>query len=58
MEITKKLQPVKDKAYHLFTEVEGQGEKQEQVVTTVERHLEGPINDAIIHKFVEKEVLA
>jgi hypothetical protein len=36
MEVTEKLQPIQDKAYQLFTEVEGQGAELEQVVTTVE----------------------
>jgi hypothetical protein len=58
MEITQKLQPVQDKAYQLFTEVEGQGAELEQVVTTTEQRLEGPINDAVIHEFTEKEVVA
>jgi hypothetical protein len=58
MEITQKLQHVQDKAYQLFPEVEGQGIELEQVVTTIEQHLEGPINDALIHEFTEKEVIA
>jgi hypothetical protein len=48
MEVTKKLQSVQDKAYQLFTEVEGQGSKLEQVVTSTKQCLEGPINDAVI----------
>jgi hypothetical protein len=58
MEITHKLQPMQDKAYQLFTEVEGQGAELEQVVTTTEQCLEGTINDAVIHQFVEKEAVA
>jgi hypothetical protein len=58
MEITQKLQPVQDKAYQLFTEVEGQGAELEQVVTIEEQHLEGPINDEVIHEFAEKEAIA
>jgi hypothetical protein len=49
---------VQDKAYQLFTKVEGQGEELEKVVTTEEQCLEGPINDAVIHEFTEKEVIA
>jgi hypothetical protein len=49
---------VKDKAYQLFTEVEGQGEELEKVVTKAEHRLEGPINDGVIHEFVEKKVIA
>jgi len=58
MEVTQKLQPVQEKAYQLFIEVEGQGAELEQVVTTVEQCLEGPINDAVIQEFVEQEVIA
>jgi hypothetical protein len=58
MEVTQRLQPVQDKAYQLFTEVEGRGEKLEQVVNAVEQHLEGPVNDSFIQDFVEKEVIA
>jgi hypothetical protein len=58
MEVTQRLQPVQDKAYQLFTEVEGRGEELEQVVTAAEQHLEGPINDAVIQEFAEQEVMA
>ena len=53
MEVTQKLQPVQDKDYQLFTKVESQGENLEQVVTTTEHCLEGPINDALIQEFLE-----
>ena len=53
MEITQKLQPVQDKAYKLFTEVEGQGEELEKVATTTEQHLEGPIDDVVIQEFAK-----
>jgi hypothetical protein len=53
MEATKRLQPIQDRAYQLFTEVEVQGAKIEQFVTTVEQRLEGPINDAVIQDFIE-----
>jgi len=49
---------MQDKAYQLFTEVEGQRVELEQVVTTTEQCLEVPINDAVIHEFTEKEVVA
>jgi hypothetical protein len=49
---------VQDKAYQLFTEVEGQGAELEQVVTTTEQRLKGPINDATIQEFAEQEVIA
>jgi hypothetical protein len=58
VEVTQRLQPVQDKAYQLFTEVEGQGPELEQVVTIVEQCLEGPVNDAVIQEFVEQEVIA
>ena len=58
MEVNHNIQLVQDKAYQLFTEVEGQGAELEQVVTIEEQHLEGPINDEIIHGFVEKEFVA
>jgi hypothetical protein len=58
MEVTQRLQPVQDKAYQLFTEVEGQGAELEQVVTTAEQRLEGPINDAVIQEFIEQEAIA
>jgi hypothetical protein len=58
MEINQKLQPVQDKAYQLFTEVEVQGEDLEKVVTTTEQHLEGPINDAVIHEFAKNKAIA
>jgi hypothetical protein len=58
MEVTQKIQPVQEKAYQLFTEVEGQGAELEQVATSAEQCLEGPINDALIQEFVEQEVVA
>jgi hypothetical protein len=39
MEVTQKLQPIQEKSYQLFTEVEGQGADLEQVVTTAEHRL-------------------
>jgi hypothetical protein len=53
MEVTQRLQPVQDKSYQLFTEIEGRGEKLEHVVATVEQCLEGPVNEAFIQEFVE-----
>ena len=58
MEVTQRLQPVQDKGYQLFTEVEGQGEQLEQVVTAPEQCLEGPVNNAVIQEFIKKEVIA
>ena len=58
MEVTQKLQLVQEKGYQFFTEVEGQEVELEQIVTTIEQRLEGPINDAFIQYFVEQEVVA
>jgi hypothetical protein len=58
MEITQWLQPVQDKACQLFTEVEIRGVELEHVVTTTKQCLEGPLNDAVIQEFTEKEVIS
>ena len=58
MEVTKRLQPVQEKAYQLFTKVEGRGEELEKVVNAVEQRLEGPVNDAVIQEFFEQEIIA
>jgi cation transport ATPase len=47
---------VQEKACQLFTEVENQGVELEQVVSTAEQHLEGPVSDALIQEFTEQEV--
>jgi hypothetical protein len=57
MEVTQKLQPVQEKDYQLFTEVEGRGTELEKVVTMTEQCLEGPINDAVIQAFAKKETV-
>jgi hypothetical protein len=57
MEVTQWLQPVQDKAYHLFTEVEGQGAELEQVVITAKQCLEGHVNEVFIQEFVEQEAM-
>jgi hypothetical protein len=57
MEVTQPLQPVQDKAYQLFIEVESQGEELELVVNATEQFLEGPVNDMVIQEFVEKEAM-
>jgi hypothetical protein len=49
---------VQDKACQLFTEVESQGAELEQVVSTTEQCLEGPVNDTLIQEFVEQEAIA
>jgi hypothetical protein len=53
MEVTQQLQPVQDKACQLFIEVESRGAEMEQIVTTTEQRLEGPVNDAVILEFTE-----
>jgi hypothetical protein len=58
MEVTQRLQPIQDKAYQLFTEVEGRGEELEQVVTAAEQCLEGPVNEVVIQEFTAQEVMA
>jgi hypothetical protein len=58
MEVTQRLQPVQDKAYQLFTEIEGRGAELEQVVTAAEQCLEGPVNEAVIQEFTEQEAVA
>jgi hypothetical protein len=58
MEVTQRIQPIQDEACQLFTEIEGQGAKLEEVVIAVEQRLEGPVNEAVIQEFVEQEVMA
>jgi len=41
----------------LFSEIEFRGEKLEQVITAAEQRLEGPANEVVIQKFVEKETI-
>jgi hypothetical protein len=53
MEATQRLQPIQDEACQLFTEIEGQGEELEQVITAAEQRLEGHVNEAVIQEFVE-----
>jgi type II secretory pathway predicted ATPase ExeA len=57
MEVTQRLQPTQDEACQLFTEIEGQGEELEQVVTAAEQRLEGPVNKAVIQEFIEQEAV-
>jgi hypothetical protein len=56
--VTQKLQPSQDVAFLLFEEIEGRGIELEQVVTSVEKCLEGPVNEAVIQEFAEQEALA
>jgi hypothetical protein len=56
--VNQRLQPVQDEAFQLLAKIEGRGEKLEQVITTDEQHLEGPVNEVVIQEFVEQEVMA
>jgi hypothetical protein len=51
MEVTQRLQPIQDEACQLFAEIEGRGTELEQVITTAEQRLEGPVNEAVIQEF-------
>jgi hypothetical protein len=42
----------------VFKEIEGQGSQLDQVVATMEHHLEGPVIEKIIQEFVEQEAQA
>jgi hypothetical protein len=43
MEVTQRLQPVQEEAYVGFEEIKGQGSQLDQVVVTMEQHLEGHV---------------
>jgi uncharacterized protein YhaN len=58
VEVTQRLQPVQDKAYQLFTKIEGRGAELEKVVPTGEQRLEGPVKDEVIQDFTEQEAVA
>jgi hypothetical protein len=58
MEVTQRLQPVQDASCQLFEEIEGRGEELENVVTSFEQRLEGPMNKSILQEFTEQEALA
>jgi hypothetical protein len=49
---------VQDEACTRFEEIEGQCTQLEQVVTIVEKHLEGPVTEQVLQEFAEKEALA
>ena len=57
MEVSQRIQPVREKACQLFTEVENQGVELKQVVSAAEQRLEGPVNDALIKEFTEQDVV-
>jgi hypothetical protein len=49
---------VQDEACTLFEEIEGRGAELEQVVTTVEQRLEGPVTEKVIQDFTKQDALA
>jgi hypothetical protein len=51
MEVTQRLQPLQDEACMIFEEIEGQGSNLDQVVATVEQHMEGPVIEQVIQEF-------
>jgi hypothetical protein len=57
MEVTLRLQPVQDEACTLFEDIEEQSAQLEQVVTTMEQCLEGPVTEKSIHEFIKQEAL-
>jgi len=57
MEVTQRLQLVQDEACTIFEEIEGQGSQLDQVVATVEQHLEGPVTKQVIQEFAKQEAL-
>jgi hypothetical protein len=57
MEVTQRLQPIQDKYFQLFEEIEGRRTELENIVVVVEQRLEGPINETVIQKFLEQEAL-
>jgi hypothetical protein len=48
MEVTQILQLVQDESCMHFEEIEGKGSQLEQVVTIMERHLEGHVTEKLI----------
>jgi hypothetical protein len=58
IEVTQRLQHVQDESCTIFEEVEGQGSQLEQLVATVEQHLEGPVTKQVIQEFTKQEALA
>jgi hypothetical protein len=55
VEVTQKLQPMKDEACKVFKEIDGQGSQLDQVVTTVEQCLEEPVREKTIQELAKKE---
>jgi hypothetical protein len=57
MDVSQRLQPLQEKEFQLFSELESQGVELEQGVITAEQHLEGPLNNTVIQEFTEQEVV-
>ena len=57
MEVTQQLEPLQDKACQLFLEIENQGTELEQIMTTTEQCLEGPVSNELIQEFAEQEAV-
>jgi nitrogen regulatory protein PII len=55
MEVTERLEQAQAEACMIFEEIKGQGSQLDQVVAIVEQHLEGPIIEKLIQKFIEYE---
>jgi hypothetical protein len=56
MEVTERLQPVKDNAYTLFEEIKGKLSQLEQVVTTVEKCLKEFLIEQVIQEFLRRRL--
>jgi hypothetical protein len=48
MEATQRLEPVQEESCVMFEDIEGQGLQLDQVVATMEQHLEGPVTEKMI----------
>jgi hypothetical protein len=55
MEVTQRIQLVKDKACMLFFKIESQGVELKKVIITTEQCLEGLVNDTMTLKFTQQE---
>jgi hypothetical protein len=53
MEVTQKMQSVQDESCKVFEEIDGEGSQLDQVVATIEQHLEGPVTKNMIQELIE-----
>jgi hypothetical protein len=58
MEVTQRIQQVREEAYVVFEEIEGQRSQLDQVIATMEHRLEGLVTEKMIQEFVEQEAQA